>query len=142
MQRLQIIGNLGADARIIEPENGNAFVTFSVAVNEVYSLKTGEKITKTYWYNVITNAVKIAPYLIKGKQVFVEGTPDVNTYEDKNGIFRASLQLRAQRIQLLGAGRASEDSQPQPKATAAAASPMPPPPPQQQAQANDNDLPF
>jgi single-strand DNA-binding protein len=138
MHKIEIIGYLGQDARIIETET-STFIAFSVAVNESYNDKNGQKITRTIWYDITSNAVKVAPYLTKGKQVFIEGSPSINTYTDRAGEQRASIQIRAQRIQLLSAGRASADKQPQPTKATAAAQVKPPTPPQPQL---DDDLPF
>jgi single-strand DNA-binding protein len=137
MHKIEIIGYLGQDARIIETET-STFIAFSVAVNEIYK-DNGQKVTRTTWYDVTSNAVKVAPYLTKGKQVFVEGSPVINLYTDRTGEQRASIQIRAQRIQLLSAGKASADNQPQPTKATAAAQVKPPTPPQPQL---DDDLPF
>jgi single stranded DNA-binding protein len=103
LNKCEIIGNVTKDAELKNVTvNGvdTPRCTFSVAVNETRS--NGEDIT-TY-FNVTAwreYAVKIAPYVLKGRQVFVSGSVRLNQYAT-NGVVRSSLQIHNPVVILLG----------------------------------------
>ena len=69
MQQITIIGNLGEDARVVQPANGSGrqpFVAFQVACNESWKDKEGVKQERTVWFNCITSYQNLAIYLKKG----------------------------------------------------------------------------
>lgn len=101
MQNHQIIGNVVADATIKE-SNGNKFVSFRMAVNDNYKKDTGEKVELVEWYNVTTKQTSIAEHLKKGTAIFVQGKLRFSLYDDKENRKQISLDLRADKIQLLG----------------------------------------
>lgn len=82
MLKLQVIGNLGADATV-QNHNGNQFVSFRVAHTEKWTNKTtGEMNSATTWVSCIMNGNGggLTPYLKKGTKVFVDGNVSFNTY--------------------------------------------------------------
>lgn len=103
MIKLQVIGNLGKDC-VVNTVNGKSVMNFTVAHTERYKDGTGAQREKTVWVDCAywSDRTAIAPYLKKGTQVFVEGTPDVRTYQTQDGKNGASLTLRVLNIQLLG----------------------------------------
>src|SRR5438105_6127226 len=105
MIKLQVIGNLGKDATVNEV-NGKNVINFVVAHTERFRDRSGNNQEKTTWVECSYWSEKagIAPYLTKGQQVFVEGTPEVRAFEKKDGSTGASLSLRVREIQLLGGG--------------------------------------
>lgn len=105
MIKLQVIGNLGRDCTENDV-NGNHVINFVVAHSTKY-----KEVEKTIWVDCSywTDKTGIVPFLRKGTTVFVEGTPDVRTYQTNDGRQAASLTLRVQTIQLLGGNR-SEDT--------------------------------
>ncbi|MER3498178.1 MAG: single-stranded DNA-binding protein [Chitinophagaceae bacterium] len=107
MIKLQVIGNLGKDC-IVNTVNGKNVINFTVAHTEKYRDSQGNNQEKTTWVDCAywTDRTGISPYLTKGKQVFVEGTPEVRTFTRNDGTAGASLSLRVRDIQLLG-GRES-----------------------------------
>ena len=50
---VQLIGNLGQDPEIINLESGKKLAKFSIATNESYKDKNGEKVEQTYWHNIV-----------------------------------------------------------------------------------------
>jgi single-strand DNA-binding protein len=106
MIKLQVIGNLGKDC-VVNNVNGKGVINFSVAHTEKYKDAQGQQKDKTVWVECAywTDRTGIAPYLKKGTQVYVEGTPDIRTYTTGEGKQGASLSLRVGSVQLLG-GRA------------------------------------
>lgn len=103
MIKLQAIGNLGKDC-ITNTVNGKNVINFSVAHTEKFRDSKGEQKDKTIWVECAywTDRTAIAPYLKKGTQVYVEGTPDMRTYTKNDGTTGVSLTLRVTSVQLLG----------------------------------------
>lgn len=98
MIKLLVIGNLGKDC-IVNTVNGKNVINFSVAHTEKFKEQD-----KTIWVECAywTDKTAIAPYLKKGTQVYVEGSPEVRNYETKDGKQGSSLSLRVNNVQLLG----------------------------------------
>lgn len=103
MIKLQVIGNLGKDC-VTNAVNGKNVINFNVAHTEKYRDAQGNQKDKTIWVDCAywTDRTGIAPYLRKGTQVYVEGTPEVRTYPKNDGSTGASLTLRVLSVQLLG----------------------------------------
>lgn len=109
MLKLTAIGHLGKDA-VVNQVSGKQVINFNLAHSEKWE-SNGEKKEKTVWLNCSYWVEKtgIAPYLKKGTQIYVEGQPDIRTYETKEGKHGASLELRVFQIQLLGGKREEAD---------------------------------
>ena len=107
MIKMQVIGNLGKDC-VVNTVNGKNVINFTVAHTEKYRDSQGNNQEKTTWVDCAywTDRTAISPYLTKGKQVFVEGTPEVRSFTRQDGTAGASLSLRVREVQLLG-GRAA-----------------------------------
>jgi len=103
MIKMQVIGNLGKDC-VVNTVNGKNVINFTVAHTEKYRDSQGNNQEKTTWVECAywTDRTSIAPYLQKGKQVFVEGQPEVRSFTRNDGTPGASLSLRVREIQLLG----------------------------------------
>lgn len=110
MIKMQVIGNLGKDC-LVNTVNGKNVMNFTVAHTEKYRDSQGNNQEKTTWVDCAywSDKTGIAPYLTKGKQVFVEGTPEVRTFPKQDGSTGASLSLRVREVQLLG-GKADGSS--------------------------------
>ncbi|HEX4374853.1 MAG TPA: single-stranded DNA-binding protein [Puia sp.] len=103
MIKLQVIGNLGKDC-VTNLVNGKNVINFNVAHTEKFKDAQGNQKDKTIWVECAywTDRTGIAPYLKKGTQVYVEGTPEVRTYAKNDGTTGTSLTLRVLNVQLLG----------------------------------------
>jgi len=103
MIKLQVIGNLGKDC-VTNAVNGKNVINFNVAHTEKFRDAQGNQKDKTIWVECAywTDRTGIAPYLRKGTQVYVEGSPEVRTYQKNDGTTAASLTLRVFNVQLLG----------------------------------------
>jgi len=105
LNRVMLIGNLGRDPEIRYTKEGVPVATFTIATNEYFRDKSGEKVVKTEWHRVVAwrkLAEWVVQFLSKGKQVYVEGKIRTREYDDKNGIKRRVTEIVALRIQLLG----------------------------------------
>src|SRR5688500_14096031 len=103
MIKMQVIGRLGKDC-IVNTVNGKNVINFTVAHCEKYKDSQGNQQEKTTWVEAAywTDRTAIAPYLTKGTQVYVEGSPEVRSFQRNDGTAGASLSLRVRDIQLLG----------------------------------------
>src|ERR1700712_4614574 len=103
MIKLQIIGNLGADC-IQKEINGKTVINFNVAHTEKFKDAQGNVKEKTTWVNCAywTDRTAVAQYLTKGRTVYAEGSPEVESYTSKDGQPAATLRMRVLTVQLLG----------------------------------------
>lgn len=86
--KVQLIGNLGANPEIRSFDNGKTVARFSLATSDSYQDANGKKISETQWHNLVAwggLAKIIEKYLTKGSEVAVEGKLTHRTYEDKDG---------------------------------------------------------
>ena len=87
--KVQLIGHLGAEVELKKLENGNSVARISVATNESYKNKAGEKVTDTTWHNIVAwgKTAELASQLLKkGSEVALEGKLSNRSYEDKEGV--------------------------------------------------------
>lgn len=103
MIKMQVIGRLGKDC-VVNAVNGKNVINFTVAHSEKYRDSQGTNQEKTIWVDCAywTDRTAVSPYLVKGTQVFVEGSPEVRTFTRQDGTAGASLSLRVREVQLLG----------------------------------------
>lgn len=103
MIKLTLIGNLGRDAMLRDVQ-GKHVISFSVAHTEKYKDTAGVQKDKTVWVECSywSERVNLVPYLKKGNQVYVEGQPNIEVYENKDGEKVAGIKLRVTQVQLLG----------------------------------------
>jgi single-strand DNA-binding protein len=103
MIKMQVIGNLGKDC-LVNTVNGKNVINFTVAHTEKFNNSQGVSQERTTWVECAywTDKTGIAPYLQKGQQVYVEGQPEVRSYQKNDGTPGASLSLRVREVQLLG----------------------------------------
>lgn len=103
MIKMQVIGRLGKDC-VVNTVNGKNVINFTVAHSEKYRDSQGNNQEKTIWVDCAywTDRTAVAPYLTKGTQVFVEGSPEVRSFTRQDGTGGASLSLRVREVQLLG----------------------------------------
>ncbi|WP_047246600.1 single-stranded DNA-binding protein [Maribacter thermophilus] len=103
--KVQLIGNLGQDPEIITMENGTKLAKFSLATTESYKNAKGEKVDDTQWHNIVAwgkTAEIVETYLLKGKQVAVEGKLTHRSYETKEGEKRYITEIRCNELLMLG----------------------------------------
>jgi single-strand DNA-binding protein len=103
--KVQLIGNLGNAPEVKNTENGKKLARFSMATNETYRGRTGEKITETTWHNVVAwgKVADIAEkFLTKGKEVAIEGKLINRSYTDKDGIKRYVTEIQVNELLMIG----------------------------------------
>lgn len=103
--KVRLIGNLGNDPEIITLESGKKLAKFSIATNETYKNKEGERVTDTQWHNVVAwgkTAEIVENYLTKGNEVAVEGKLVHRSYENKEGEKRYITEIKCNELLMLG----------------------------------------
>ncbi len=106
LNRAMVIGNVGADPELRLLPSGQSFVGFSVATDESFTDKQGQKQERVEWHHIVAFG-KLSEicneYLKKGRQVYVEGRLRTREYEAKNnGGKRKRVEIVALRVQFLG----------------------------------------
>jgi single-strand DNA-binding protein len=107
VNKVILVGNLGRDAEVRYTPGGAAVAKFSLATTEVWNDKGGQRQERTEWHNIDLwgkQAESLSEYLVKGKQVYVEGRLQTDEYTDKEGVKRKSTRVRCDRVVLLGGG--------------------------------------
>lgn len=118
LNKVQIIGHLGADPEVRQTTSGDSVTSIRVACTETWTDKaSGQKKESTEWVNV-TFYRKLAEiagkYLKKGSQVYVEGRMKTDKFTDKNGVEKYSTKVEASEMKMLGGkGEAQPQSQQQ-----------------------------
>ena len=113
INKVILLGNLGADPELRTTAGGDAVATISIATSDSWKDKnTGEEQQKTEWHRVVffrRMAEVVGQYLKKGSSVYIEGQLQTNSYEDKNtGEKKFSTQIVARDMQMLGSRNSSE----------------------------------
>ena len=106
INKVILVGNLGADPDTKYMPSGSALTNLSVATTDSWKdKKTGEKVEKTEWHRVVMfdRLAEIAgEYLRKGSQVYIEGQLQTRKWQDKEGNDRYTTEIRARDMQMLG----------------------------------------
>lgn len=118
MIKVEIIGNLGADAQL-QVVNGNKFVSFRVANTDAWTDKqTGEIKKSTQWISCSLNGDggALAPYLKKGTKVFVRGNAQFVIFSSaKSRQMEVGVNLYVREIELCGGSKENEQTAQQPQ---------------------------
>ena len=103
--KVQLIGHVGQDPEIKTFDGGKKVANITLATNEVYYKENGDKVEKTEWHKVKAwgkTADIIEKYVVKGKEIGIEGKLTYSDYLDKNGEKRYVTEVVANDILLLG----------------------------------------
>ncbi len=108
VNKVILVGRLGRDPETRYTGSGQAVANFSLATDETYKDKSGERQKRTEWHKIVVwgKQAEIAQqYLKKGSLVFVEGRIQSREWQDKEGQKRTSFEIVANNFRMLG-GRA------------------------------------
>jgi single-strand DNA-binding protein len=115
VNRVTIIGNLGADPDIKYTASGTAIANINVATSESWTDKqSGEKKEKTEWHRVVffRRLAEIAgEYLRKGSQVYIEGKLQTRKWSDQSGADRYTTEIVGNEMQMLGGKQGDQPAQ-------------------------------
>ena len=107
VNKVILVGNLGRDAELRYTPGGSPVSTISIATTEVWNDKAGQHQEKTEWHRVVLwgkTAESLNEYLVKGKQIYVEGRLQTRKWQDKDGKDTYTTEIRGDRVVLLSSG--------------------------------------
>lgn len=99
-----LVGRLGKDPEVRYLQDGTAVVSMSLATDESWKDKNGERKKKTEWHRVVVFgklADICAEFLNKGSLVYIEGKIQTRSWEDKDGNKRSTTEIRADAMKML-----------------------------------------
>ena len=102
-----LVGNLGRDAELRYTSGGAPVASVRIATTERFTDREGQKREDTQWHDVVIwgkTAEALHEYLVKGKQIYVEGRIQTREWTDKEGKPAKTTEIRADRVVLLGGG--------------------------------------
>ena len=105
VNKVILIGNLGRDPELRYTQGGQAVANFTLATNERFSTRDGDKQERTEWHRIVAwarTAELCAQYLSKGRTVYIEGRLQTREWEDKEGQKRRTTEIVANTVQFLG----------------------------------------
>ena len=108
VNKVILVGRLGRDPETRYTSGGQAVANFSIATDESYKDRNGERQKRTEWHKIVVwgKQAEIAQqYLKKGSLVFIEGRIQSREWQDKEGQKRTSFEIVANSFRMLG-GRA------------------------------------
>ena len=141
VNKVILIGNLGADPELRYTSGGSAVADLRLATSRKYTTKDGNSKEDTQWHRIVVwgkQAEHCKEYLSKGRQVYVEGRLQTRQWEDRDGNKRYTTEVVAERVQFLGGGGGGRGG-------GEGGYDGPPPPSDNEAPSNtmdDDDIPF
>lgn len=112
LNKVQLIGNLGADPEVRSTSGGNRVATFSLATSRTWNGPAGDKQEKTEWHRCVVWNSKVTQladiverYLKKGDKVYVEGRIEYRQWQDKDNQTRYMTEINVRELIMLS-GRA------------------------------------
>lgn len=117
VNKVILIGNLGSDPECRYTPNGAAVCNFTIATNESWKDKDGQKQERTEWHRIVVwgkLATICQEHLRKGRQAYIEGRLQTRQWEDKDGQTKYTTEVQATTVQFLGSPNRAEEAEPNP----------------------------
>lgn len=115
VNKVILIGRLGADPEVRTTAGGTSVASLSIATDESWTDKNGERQKKTEWHRVVAwgrTAELCGEYLKKGREVYIEGRLETRKWQDKDGQDRYTTEIKADSVKFIG-GRDDGDGKAQ-----------------------------
>lgn len=103
--RVQLIGHLGADPEIKSLEGNKKVARFSLATNDEYTDKSGQKVKQTQWHQLVVwgkLADTCEKFLVKGKEIAIEGKLTYRSWNDKDGKTHNMTEILVNELLFMG----------------------------------------
>ncbi len=110
VNKVILVGRLGQNPEVRFTPSGAAVANFSVATNESWTDKAGQKQERTEWHRIVVwgkLAELCQQYLTKGRQAYIEGRMQTRQWQDKDGQTKYTTEVQAQTVQFLGGNERS-----------------------------------
>ena len=107
LNKAQLIGRLGQDPELKYTDSGTAVCNMRMATGDSYTNRDGERVDTTEWHDVVAwagLAETCGEYLSKGRQIYVEGSLQTRSWEDRDGNKRYSTEVKARDVVFLSGG--------------------------------------
>lgn len=101
VNKVILVGHLGRDPEMRYTPGGQPVTNFSIATDESYTGKDGQKVEKTEWHRIVVwgkQAEFCGNYLAKGRMVYVEGKLETRKWTDKDGAEKYTTEIKADRV--------------------------------------------
>ena len=150
VNKVILIGNVGRDPEIRFTQAGEPIANFTLATNEVWNDKSGQKQERTEWHRVEVfgkTAQVVRDYVTKGRPVYIEGSIRYEEWTDKDGNKRNTTRIRvsgpgSRLVMLGGRGEGGGGGGARSSGGASPAEPQPPAEGGEEFHASDDDVPF
>ena len=99
-----MIGRLGQDPEIVTFADGNKMAKFSIATDDSYKDKNGQKVERAYWHNVVVKGCLVnvvENYITKGQEIALEGKLTNRSWDDKDGKKRYITEILCNELLML-----------------------------------------
>jgi len=116
VNKVILVGNVGKDPEVKYLDNGTPFARFTLATNETYKDKAGNKNTKTEWHNIVLwrGLAEVAEkYVKKGNPLYIEGKITNRSYE-QDGATKYFTEIVGNEMKMLGSKASNEGGAPTP----------------------------
>ncbi len=116
LNKVMIIGHLGQDPEMRYTTSGRPVTNLSVATSRTWNTSDGERRSETEWFTVVAwgkLAETCNQYLVKGRQVYIEGRLQTRHWEDADGKRRTAVEIVANEMIMLGKRGSTSDSSPE-----------------------------
>jgi len=111
LNKVILVGRLGQDPKLAYTQSGQPVATFSMATDESYNDREGQKVEKTEWHRIVVWG-KMAEFygnnLSKGRLVMVEGKLQTRKWQDQQGQDRYTTEIVAQNVTFMDSKQDSE----------------------------------
>ncbi len=107
LNKVMLIGNLGKDPEVRYTPGGQAVANFTIATNESWNDKAGQKQERTEWHRIVVwgkVAELCGEYLTKGRQVYVDGRLQTREWNNKEGVKQYTTEIVANQVLFLSGG--------------------------------------
>ena len=112
INKVILIGNLGADPELRHTQAGAAVASFNMATTERYKNKEGDQVENTEWHRIVAwsrLAEICGEYLSKGSRVYIEGKLQTRKWEDQDGNDRYTTEIVAREMKMLSPRSENQD---------------------------------
>ncbi len=145
VNKVILVGRLGADPEIRYTPSGAAVTNFNLATSESWNDKSGQKQERTEWHRIVVWA-KLAElcnqYLSKGRQCYLEGRLQTRQWDDKDGNKRYTTEIVASTVQFLGSNAQSTTNTDETAADTSTTNQPPPSTGATETSFTEDDIPF
>jgi single-strand DNA-binding protein len=145
LNKIMLIGHLGRDPEIRYTTDGSPVANFSLATSETWTDKNGNRQEHTEWHTIVawTRLADLAKrFLVKGRQVYIEGRIRSREWNDRDGNKRRTTEVIASQMVLLGSRPQAVDAGVQPMDPSPRAASDSSEPPFDDVGITDSDIPF